>query len=98
MELITELNLFIAEKYSYESGSENVAVLIDPTQNAVLIQTAFFNTILPFNSCHLDYRTLEYRSDEGVFISTFLPIACAMELNELKAKYIIKKDKRRFKM
>lgn len=96
MELVTKIDLFITEQYSYESKNENISIIIEPLKNTVLIYTPFLNAILPFDGCYLDYRTLDYRSDNDVVISAFLPIECAIKLNELKAKYVIKKDKRRF--
>jgi hypothetical protein len=98
MELVTKLDLFITEQYKYKNDNEHISVLIDPIQNTVLIHTPFLKTELPFDGCHLDYRTLDFHSGNGVSISAFLPIECAIHLNELKAKYVIKKDKRRFNL
>ena len=96
MELVTKLDLFVTEKYSYESKNENISLIIEPLKNTVLIYTPVVNATLPFDGCYLDYRTLDFRSDNDVVISVFLPIECAIKLNELKAQYIIRKDKRRF--
>ncbi len=96
MELVTKLDLFITEKYSYENKNEHISIIIEPLKNTVLIYTPVLNAILPFDGCYLDYRTLDFHSDNDVAISAFLPIECAIKLNELKAQYIIKKDKRRF--